>query len=123
MEQGENLLADFPLPPPFFFSHFGNMRTSSETIDFSGKACSKNNSSLERVDSRVQHIWRLRVIGSCGSLLHFWISLLKLLFYYYFIFNIFTQDDTVIVTAINMGPVFTTQGTATIPGTSRPTHS
>ena len=28
-------------------------------------AYSKNNSSLERVDSRVQHIWRLRVIGSC----------------------------------------------------------
>ena len=64
MEQGVNLLADFPLPPPFFFSHFGNMRTSSETMDFRAKACSKNNSSLERVDSRVQHIWRLRVIGS-----------------------------------------------------------
>ena len=65
MEQGVNLLADFPLPSPFFFSQFGNMRTFSETIDFRGKACSKNNSSLERVDSRVQHIWRLRVIGSC----------------------------------------------------------
>ena len=38
--------------------------TSSETMDFRGKACSKNNSSLERVDSRVQHRWRLRVMGS-----------------------------------------------------------
>ena len=36
----------------------------SETMDFRGKACSKNNSSLERVDSRVQHGWRLRVMGS-----------------------------------------------------------
>ena len=43
--------------------------TSSETMDFRGKACSKNNSSLERVDSRVQHRWRLRVMGSCFSLL------------------------------------------------------
>ena len=32
---------------------------------FRGKACSKNNSLLERVDSRVQHIWRLGVMGSC----------------------------------------------------------
>ena len=39
--------------------------TSSETMDFRGKARSKNNSSLERVDSRVQHRWRLRVMGSC----------------------------------------------------------
>ena len=31
---------------------------------FHGKDCSKNNSLLERVDSRVQHIWRLRVMGS-----------------------------------------------------------
>ena len=30
---------------------------------FRGKDCSKNNSLLERVDSRVQHIWRLRVMG------------------------------------------------------------
>ena len=30
-----------------------------------GKACSKNNSSLERVDSKIQHIWRLRAMGSC----------------------------------------------------------
>ena len=29
------------------------------------KAYPKNNPSLQRVDSRVQHIWRLRVIGSC----------------------------------------------------------
>ena len=46
----------------------GNL-SSSETMDFRGKACSKNNSSLERVDSRVQHIWRLRVIGSSTSLM------------------------------------------------------
>ena len=26
-----------------------------------GKACSKNNSLLERVDSKVQYIWRFRV--------------------------------------------------------------
>ena len=32
---------------------------------FRGKGCSKNNSLLERVDSRAQHIWRLRVMGSC----------------------------------------------------------
>ena len=43
-------------------------RTSSETMDFRGKACSKSNSSLERVDSRVQHVWRLRVMGSCSSI-------------------------------------------------------
>ena len=29
--------------------------------------------------------------------------------------------SVIVVTAINMGPVFTTQRTATIPGTSRPT--
>ena len=34
---------------------------------FRGKACSKNNSLLERVDSRVQHIWRLRVMASWFS--------------------------------------------------------
>ena len=38
--------------------------TSSETMDFRGKACSINNSSLKMVDSRVQHRWRLRVMGS-----------------------------------------------------------
>ena len=50
--------------------------TSSETMDFRGKACSKNNSSLERVDSRVQHRWRLRVMGSCCRILtgHFWMT-------------------------------------------------
>ena len=42
--------------------------TSSETMDFRGKACSKNDSSLERVDSRVQHRWSLRVMGSCFTL-------------------------------------------------------
>ena len=31
---------------------------------FRGKDCSKNNSLLERVDLRVQHTWRLRVMGS-----------------------------------------------------------
>ena len=31
---------------------------------FCRKACSKNDSLLERVDSRVQHIWRLQVMGS-----------------------------------------------------------
>ena len=31
---------------------------------FRGKLCSKNNSFLERVDIRIQHIWRLRVMGS-----------------------------------------------------------
>ena len=31
---------------------------------FRGKACSKNNFLLERVDSRVQYIWRLLVMGS-----------------------------------------------------------
>ena len=31
---------------------------------FRGKDCSKNNSLLERVDPRLQHIWRLRVMGS-----------------------------------------------------------
>ena len=41
--------------------------TSSETMDFRRKACSKN--TLERVDSRVQHRWRLRVIGSCEGLI------------------------------------------------------
>ena len=30
---------------------------------FRGKACSKNNSLLERVYSRVQHIWRLRLMA------------------------------------------------------------
>ena len=34
-------------------------------MSFRGKACSKNDSLLERVDSRVQHIWRLQVMGSC----------------------------------------------------------
>ena len=34
----------------------------SETMYFRGKACSKNNSLLERVDSRVQHIWRPRIV-------------------------------------------------------------
>ena len=38
----------------------GNYR-SHETMYFRRKACSKNNSLLERV----QHIWRLRVMGSC----------------------------------------------------------
>ena len=52
MEQGVNLLANFALPPPFF-SHYGNMRTSSETHYFRGEACSKNNSLREWVDSRV----------------------------------------------------------------------
>ena len=42
--------------------------SSSETMDFRGKACSRNNSSLERVDSRVQHVWRLRVMGSWFSM-------------------------------------------------------
>ena len=30
--------------------------------------------------------------------------------------------SVIVVTAINMGPVFTTQRTATTPGTSRPTN-
>ena len=38
----------------------GNLLESSKV-----KAYSKNNFSLERVDSRVQHTWRLRVVGSC----------------------------------------------------------
>ena len=63
MEQGVNLLAYFPLSSPFF-SHYRNMRTSSRTHQFRGKACSKNKSLREWVDSRVQHIWRLQVIGS-----------------------------------------------------------
>ena len=33
------------------------------------KAYSKNNSSMERLDSRVQHIWRFRVIGSCSLII------------------------------------------------------
>lgn len=33
-------------------------------VYFCGKACSKNYSSLERIDSRVQYIWRLQVMGS-----------------------------------------------------------
>ena len=36
MEQGVNLLANFPLSSPFF-SHYRNMRTSSKTINFAGK--------------------------------------------------------------------------------------
>ena len=32
MEQGVNLLANFPLSSPFF-SHYRNMRTSSKTIN------------------------------------------------------------------------------------------
>ena len=28
---------------------------------FRGKACSENNSLLDRIDSRVQHIWRLLI--------------------------------------------------------------
>ena len=36
MEQGVNLLANFPLSSPFF-SHSGNMRTSSKHINFEGK--------------------------------------------------------------------------------------
>ena len=42
----------------------GEIYWSHETMYFRGKACSKNNSLLERADSRVQHIWRLRVMGS-----------------------------------------------------------
>ena len=60
LEQGVNLLANFPLSSPFF-SHYRNMRTSSKTHQFRGKACSKNNSFREWVDSRVQHIWRFQV--------------------------------------------------------------
>ena len=33
-------------------------------MEFRWKACSKNNSSLERVDSRVKHRWSLRLMGS-----------------------------------------------------------
>ena len=39
MEQGVNLSANFPLSSPFF-SHYGNVRTSSKTHYFCGKACS-----------------------------------------------------------------------------------
>ena len=60
MEQGVNLLANFPFSSPFF-PHYRNMRTSSKTHLFRWKACSKNNSLREWVDSRVQHIWRLQV--------------------------------------------------------------
>ena len=51
------------------FYHYGNMRTSSKTHKFLGKACSKNNSLREWVDWRVQHIWRLPVIGSWQRLI------------------------------------------------------
>ena len=40
----------------------GNVFVCRESY-FRGKACSKNNSLPERIDSRVQHIWRLRVMG------------------------------------------------------------
>ena len=51
--------------------------TMAESVrgNFLGKACSKNNSSLERVDSRVQHIWRLRVMGSWRYRWHFAIGI------------------------------------------------
>ena len=44
----------------------GNVFACGEMY-FHAKACSKNNSILEWVDSRVQHIWRLRVKapGTC----------------------------------------------------------
>ena len=38
-----------------------------ERMNSHGKACSKNNSLLQRVDLRVQHIWRIRVMGSCPN--------------------------------------------------------
>ena len=43
---------------------------------FRGKACSKNNSLLERVHSRVQYIWRLRVMVSWYSTTYkiFWFN-------------------------------------------------
>ena len=34
---------------------------------FRGIACSKDISLLERVDLRIQHIWRLRVMGSFNA--------------------------------------------------------
>ena len=40
----------------------GNVFACGE-MSFRGKARSKNNSSLERVDSKVQPTWRLRVIN------------------------------------------------------------
>ena len=72
MQQGVNLLANFPLSSAFF-SYYRNMRTFSKTINlnfFLGNACSKNNSLRERVDSRVQHVWRLQVMGSCKNTLY-----------------------------------------------------
>ena len=46
------------------FHHRFPLYVLSIPMYFRGKACSKNNASLERVDLRIQHIWRLRVMGS-----------------------------------------------------------
>ena len=83
MEQGVNLLASFPLSSPFFY-HYGNMRTSSKTHKFRGKTCSKNNSLREWVDSRVQQIWRLQVIGSRQRLIHIQLIQSRVYFFVFF---------------------------------------
>ena len=52
-----------PRPPFFFFC--SSVGTSAETVFLSGNYSSKNYSKRERLDLRLQHIWRLRVISSC----------------------------------------------------------
>ena len=72
MEQGVNLLANFPLSSPFFFFTTEICGRPRKLINFAGKPVLKiilYGNGLTQGYSQgygllVQHIWRLQVIGS-----------------------------------------------------------
>ena len=83
---------------------------SGEAVEYCcWKSCWRALFKIKWTIRRYQDLQRVHVSGDLS------------LFTYLFLTYLYRMTISVIVTAINMGPVFTTQRTATTPGTSHPT--